>query len=552
MVENKKISYSQAIDKIVKYCNDAAADMPEGSKPKYALMEVAGYLEGFKFRLLGYKFCLLLPGDISSGDRIVVAAKALLDLRTYQKVMSLDSRIAAIISDVNAPRLHWAEKVAPEEGIIAFFPERPVFDRLASMPWVIIEGNKGRLVVNPSPEKVSNIQALREVQPIMDSLPVLTKDGQEIKLMVDVVSRYVPPSGPDDIQRLMSGMGIGGIGLLPLEYFYSKDEYTRTSSLPRADDMRGLILEIANKTQGNVDVRTIDFQEEKVPDQLKDIGNFFGLDFYFKTKKGLTIVQNELRGIMLAYFYSDKKNIRILFPMVSTYEQAEGLRELVERTRVETAGRLGVDCGKLDIKFGFMIETKEGSRNHEYLSRVADYLAIGTSDLLSSFNQEQYKVYAAIKNIVDTLRRAPKVDKYRPPAEIIIAGDLPNREEFLPFYLYLWKLYPYVYLSPLLSQAQEVKIRLRNLKVQESYEMFDGLFLDEMPAPLTKCVSDAKPKFWLSAKREVLERKVSLTRELPHAVGIAAMHMLRYRGIAVSRLIFSAGRDGCLVFKAFL
>ena len=540
-VEKKGMNYIKAIADVVKYCNDAATTMPEGFKMKEALMEVAGYLEGFKFRMLGAKLCLELPEDISEKDKIAVTARALLDLRTYRKVMDFDPRIAAIISDVGAPRLHWADKVALDEGIIAFFPERSVFDRLTSMPWAIIYGKEGRLVVNPSPDKASNLQAIREVQPIMDSFPVL-KDGQEIKLMVDVVSRYAQPNGISDIERLISGMGIAGIGNLPLEYLYFKEEYARTFRLPEVDDIRSLIVEIANKTQGDVIVRTIDFHKEKAPEQLKDIDKFFGLDFYFKTEKGLSIVKNELMGIMLAYFDSDKKNIRILFPMVSTYEEAEGLRELVERTRVEASGRLGVDYTELDIKFGFMIETKEGARNHEYLSRVADYLAIGTSDLLRSFNQEQYKVYAAIKNIVDTLRRAPKVDKNRPPAEIIIAGDLPNREEFLPYYLYLWKLYPYIYLSPLLSHIQEVKIWLRPLKVQESYEMFDGLFLDQMPAPLTNCISGVAPKSWLRGKGEVLERKVSAARELPHAVGIAAMHMLRYLGD--SRKQFNLFRGG--------
>ncbi|HCD38249.1 MAG TPA: hypothetical protein DEQ77_05955, partial [Candidatus Omnitrophica bacterium] len=546
-IKNNKSTYIQAIDDMVKFCDTNAANMPEEFKMKAALLEVSGYFENFKFRLSGFEPGLLLPEDISKEDKIIVAAKRLLSLKLYRQVMDMYPRIAAIISDVSAPRLHWAEKVAPEEGIIAFFPRTPVFDRLTSMPWALIDGNKGRLTVNPSPEKVSNLRASREVQPIMDSLPVWTKDGQEIKIMTDVASRYIQTNGIDDIKRLMDGMGITGIGLLPLEYLYSKDEYVRENCLPGVDNIRGLILEIANKTRGDVIVRTMDFQKEKAPAQLKDIGSFFGTDFYFKTEKGLNIVKNELMGIMLAYFYSDKKNIRILFPMVETCAAAEKLRELTEKMRVEAAGRLSqisrrsVSANELEVKYDFMIETKNGVKNRQYLSRVADGLAVGTSDLLRSFNNELYKAYAALKNIVDTLSSA-KVIEGRPPREVIIAGDLANREEFISFYLYLWKLYPHIYLSPLLSQVQEVKNWLRNSSVQESPEMFDGLFLDEIPVPLAGCISDVKPQCWLPVMRAGLEGGVRLRRELPHAVGIAATHMLKYLGN--SRKRFNLRRGG--------
>jgi phosphoenolpyruvate-protein kinase (PTS system EI component) len=150
--------------------------------------------------------------------------------------------------------------------------------------------------------------------------------------------------------------GAEGVGLLRTEL-----AFLEASAWPSEEEHFAALSPALTRLVGRVaTVRTLDFGADKTPPFLAGI-----------TARGLTLMlahaaelEKQLRAIVQA---AEGTELRILLPLVETAEQVRTVRALV---------------GIPDVSVGAMIETPTAAARAAEIAAEADFLSIGTNDLV--------------------------------------------------------------------------------------------------------------------------------------------------------------------------
>jgi phosphoenolpyruvate-protein kinase (PTS system EI component) len=220
---------------------------------------------------------------------------------------------------------------------------------------VIVEGEDGAVVVDPSTTRLLAAEnelrlrrQLREGRVAARGLPAVTCDGRMVSLLSNASTAAEATAGLE--------AGAEGVGLLRTELAFleasawpTEDEHFAALA-PALAPLRGLI----------ATVRTLDFGADKTPPFLAGI-----------TDRGLTLMlshpvelEKQLRAIVRA---AEGTQLRVLLPLVESAEQVRTVRALV------------ADPG---VSIGAMIETPEAVGRAAEIAAEADFLSIGTNDLV--------------------------------------------------------------------------------------------------------------------------------------------------------------------------
>jgi phosphoenolpyruvate-protein kinase (PTS system EI component) len=220
---------------------------------------------------------------------------------------------------------------------------------------VIVEGDDGTVVVDPrtsqllcAESEVNRRRQLREERVAARGLPAVTRDGRIVSLLCNASTAAEVTAGLE--------AGAEGVGLLRTELAFLEAPAWPTEAehfaalAPTLAQLRGLI----------ATVRTLDFGADKTPSFLAGI-----------TDRGLTLMlshpaelERQLRAILRA---AQGTQLRVLLPLVESAEQVRTVRALVANP---------------DVAVGAMIETPAAAGRAAEISAEADFLSIGTNDLV--------------------------------------------------------------------------------------------------------------------------------------------------------------------------
>ncbi len=172
----------------------------------------------------------------------------------------------------------------------------------------------------------------------------------------------------------------------------------------------------------------LEMKQRPITFRTFDIGDDKQLSYIKASKKGVTnyknypnLFKNQVKALIRANKFS---NMKIMFPMIETYEEFAYLRDLVFKYKK--------DLGSTNyLKVGMMLETKEAINNLDDFKDV-DFFSLGTNDLtheLYGIDRQQvsdYKTYIeplieVIKKVVDHCK------KYN--IDLSICGELAGVEE---------------------------------------------------------------------------------------------------------------------------
>ncbi|MCK5249768.1 MAG: phosphoenolpyruvate--protein phosphotransferase, partial [Spirochaetaceae bacterium] len=294
---------------------------------------------------------------------------------------------------------------------LLFSEDESIF-RIPSNTPLALDTHQGLLIVNPDDNARKRITQLIESSDRIDELEnaampeTHTADGERVFLRATV-------NLLSDL-KLARRLKAEGIGLYRSEF-----PFLIRSDFPSEEEQYLIYKQVVDGLDNSlVTLRTLDVGGDKILSYIPDAGEanpFLGLRairFLLENKK---VFVGQLKAMIRA---GGNKQIRILFPLISSLDDFLNARKIV----IKSLGFLKRDgFGQFPMpKLGAMIELPSAVEMAPELSREADFLSLGTNDLVQYmlgvdrtnekvadlFDVRHPAVLRAVKRVNDAAREA--------------------------------------------------------------------------------------------------------------------------------------------------
>jgi phosphotransferase system enzyme I (PtsI) len=316
------------------------------------------------------------PRDFAGEDPLVLVAA---DISPADMLQFKRSVFTGFVTDVGGRNSHTAI-VARSMDIPAVVGAREASRIVTQDDWIIIDGDAGVVIVNPSPivlEEYRFRQRQVELERArLDRLrhtPAVTLDGQAIELLANIEL-------PSDAPAVLAA-GAMGIGLFRSEFLFMN----RTGGLPGEEEQYEAYSGVVKALGGlPVTIRTVDIGADKPLDrpQMQEsrhehtLNPALGLRAIRWSLAEPEMFGAQLRAILRA---SAHGNVRILVPMVAQLAEVRQLFDAIERAKGQLRAR---GQAFVDVEVGAMIEVPAAALMLPALLKHFDFVSIGTNDLI--------------------------------------------------------------------------------------------------------------------------------------------------------------------------
>ena len=240
---------------------------------------------------------------------------------------------------------------------------------------VIIDGFEGKVYIEPDQTTMTKMQEKQKLnQHKAETLERLkgkeniTQSGQKIDVSANITSK-------EDIENVIRN-DANGVGMFRSEFIYMESG----SRFP-TEDQQFQIYKLAAESMGTkrVVIRTADIGGEKAVDCMEILGENNPVMGYRGIRVSLDkeeMFKTQLRAILRASVYG---NLAIMFPMISSIEEAIAAKNVLEKVKRELyEEKIAYDE---NIQVGVMIETPAAVMISGELAREIDFFSLGTNDL---------------------------------------------------------------------------------------------------------------------------------------------------------------------------
>ena len=297
------------------------------------------------------------------------------DLSPADMLQFKQSVFAGFITDVGGRTSHTAI-VARSLDIPAVVGARTSSQLVRQDDWVIIDGDAGVVIVDPSPiilaeygfkQRQGNLERGR-LQRLLHT-PAVTLDGEKVQLLANIEM-------PDDAELALKA-GAVGVGLFRSEFLFMG----RQGRLPNEEEQYLAYKRAVDGMKGlPVTIRTVDVGADKPLDEsLRDAAHLnpaLGLRAIRWSLADPAMFQTQLRAILRAAAHGQ---VHLLVPMLAHAREIH--QTLAHLTQARAAlDKRGAVYGP--VKLGAMIEIPAAALSLKLFLRHFDFLSLGTNDLI--------------------------------------------------------------------------------------------------------------------------------------------------------------------------
>ncbi len=289
-----------------------------------------------------------------------------------------DADLAAVVLEEAGAGSH-AAIVARAMGVPAIGGLSGLVTRVEDGDTVVVDGESGTIQIRPAADMVANYQAriaisdqkLEELALLRD-LPAKTIDGIEVDLMINAGLSF-------DLDHL-DEVGAKGVGLFRTEF-----QFMASETMPGLDEQATFYRSVIERAGDRpVVFRTIDLGGDKVAPFMgrreREENPALGWRALRMALDHPYFFRRQLRALIRA---ARGGTLRLMFPMVATVEEFEDARKLLD-AEMDWAVKFGRDLPNR-VLVGAMVETPSLAFSIDSLKGKADFLSVGTNDLMQFF-----------------------------------------------------------------------------------------------------------------------------------------------------------------------
>jgi phosphotransferase system enzyme I (PtsI) len=337
--------------------------------------------------------------------------------------------VKGIASDAGGRTSH-AAIVARSLGIPAVVALEDLTESVRGGDTVIIDGNRGIVIVNPDAETVCQYEGysleFAELGHRLDAIrekPAVTRDGTRITLLGNI-------EFPEEAEMVLEKGG-EGIGLYRTEFLY----LNRPSEPTEQEHYEAYAETINVFKHREVIIRTLDLGADKYTQSKRfapEPNPFLGLRSIRFCLQNLTMFKTQLRAILRASVLGE---VKIMFPLITNLQELMQAKMIV-RDVMEDLDEESIKYNR-DIKIGIMIETPSAALTASTLARDVDFFSIGTNDLtqytlaVDRGNELVSTIYSSSDPAVLRLIRTVIQDAHKAQIGLHVCGEMASEPEHI-------------------------------------------------------------------------------------------------------------------------